>query len=103
MWSKSPLLLLRVRAAKEGKGIRLALVLAGYVLTGFLLCWEPLLSLLPGEWAEKPRAAVDAALVLLWGIGDSEPQEYLHVETGEKKRKVLVELRTLGIGKGKER
>ncbi len=97
MWSKSPLLALRVQAGR----VRFLLVLAGYAATGFLLSWEPLLRFAPGAWGEKLRAGTDAALAALWAVEDCEPQCFLHVDTGEKGRRTVVDLRTLGAFPGK--
>lgn len=97
MWSKSPLLLLRVRVKEDGRGVGFLLFLAGYALIGFLLAWEPLLGILPGSWGEKARKAADTALSVLWLITDSEPQCFVQVDTGKDSSAIKVDLRTLGF------
>lgn len=97
MWNKSSLLLLRVRVKKNSRGFGFALALAGYALTGFLLAWEPLLGILPGPWGEKARKAVDTALSVLWMVMDSEPQNFVHVDTEKDSSAIKVDLRTLGF------
>lgn len=95
MWSKSRLLLVRVRVKKDGRPIRFCTALGIYVLTGFLLSWEPLLAVLPGSFWEKARAAVTAALTLLWAIAGEEPQTYAQIDLKEAEQDVFVEVKTL--------
>ncbi len=95
MWSKAPLLMVRVRCGSKGRRFRICLVLALYVVTGFLLCWEPFLRLIPGDRGERARAAVEAALAVLWAVEGEEPQTYVQVETWEEDEDVLVEVKTL--------
>lgn len=97
MWSKSPLLLLRVWVKKDGRGFGFFLALASYALTGVLLAWEPLLGILPGPWGERARKAVDAALTVFWLIMDSEPQNLVQVDAGKDSNAIKVDLRTLGV------
>lgn len=99
MWNKAPLLLLRVRAPQgEKRGVRFSLLLAGYALTGALLSWEPLLSLIPAPWGQRLRAGLTSILALLWAAMACPPQEYLRVELSQKGKPVWVLLRTLGPG-----
>lgn len=95
MWSKAPLLMVRVRCGSKGHRFRIRVVLALYVVTGFLLCWEPFLKLIPGSGGERARAAVEAALAILWTVEGEAPQTYAQVETQKEDEEVLVEVKTL--------
>lgn len=99
MWSKAPILLLRVRAGKGGRGFGLLLFLAGYALTGFLMGLRPALELIPGQTGRRLRSVQEAALLVLWALFD-EPQELVRVDTAQDDSSVYVELRTLGLPQG---
>lgn len=97
MWSKSPFFLLRTRIKKHGRGLGLVVVLAGYVLSGWLLSWEPLLGFLPGAAGKKARCSAEAVLGILWELTDGAPQRYAHINVKHEDSRILVDLRTFGF------
>lgn len=101
MWSRSLLLELRVKAQGEGRRIRFTALIAPYVLTGLLLAWEPLLRCVPEAKAAQARAALDAALGVLWAVEEEEPQTYLEVDTEQEDGRIYARLRSRGMGRRK--
>ncbi len=103
MWIKrSWLLYVGVRLRGVRPRFRLHLSISMSVLHQLLLSCDCLSRLLPGKAGYHARMSLDTAHTVLLGMMDTEPQNYVHVDVGDKEKHVLVDVKTIGWKVGED-
>ena len=99
MWTKrSPFLSVRVRLRGMKPRLLFRIPLALFALHDLILGCDGLMALIPGAAGRMARGALDTVDGFLMGMMAEPPQSFIHVDVDEGKRRVEVDVKTMGWG-----
>ncbi len=78
--------------------LRFRIPLALFALHDLILGCDGLMALIPGAAGRMARGALDTVDGFLMGMMAEPPQSFIHVDVDEGKRRVEVDVKTMGWG-----